>query len=52
MNTTNMDTATRLGLLADFLGILAFIMLVKKEIDTAIENVDLPPEMNFYFLFF
>ena len=52
MDTKTMSRATILSLLADLLGILGFIMLVKKEIDGAIKSLDLPVEMGFYFLFF
>lgn len=50
--STMEDPMKLLGLLADLLGVLAFLVLVKREIDSAIASLTLPPEMNFYFLFF
>jgi len=52
MSTMQIEPMALLGFLADLLGVLGFLVLVKREIDGAIKSLTLPPEMNFYFLYF
>lgn len=47
-----MTTNNLVGLMASILGIFGFMISLREELNRAIKTLNLPPEVNFYFLFF
>lgn len=51
-NPSNMSASELWGLVADTVGILAFVFFFKSQLDDAVKTLQLPPRYDFYFVSF